>query len=904
MKTLNWKKQSVWGLILLLAVIISSCKDEKDYYDPNWERPHCDFTFDTEGVVSLDLAYENIGFPTSVYFELYDQMPVDEVNGIYVKKENLLPLYSGYTEEDGTFSTNLNLPSYLKDVYIYTPAFYAQTVIKATCVSGKIVATDGAMSGESKSVRAGSVSKYSYYCLPVKNEGWKTWLGEYDDSTGKIDGFYEPGTSSPGTTETVYLWQDDFSSKKNYTFSETGVIRYDNNALKINVGDKYSTGKVTTPELKWAGTVDKIIVTFKMKAAEGGNTYVELSYNNGASTALSTNGTTFREMTYSIPNPKSGMKVTFTGPKKSSNGNGGYKDLIIDDLKIYYVKTSGGTSVDGPYHEGYRYRYSGTGFDLSIDPTVVGNLYKAHTAVININQKNCPEEYRSSSDMLVGTDAEVALTLLGGNTCWNSSLGYYYYKDGETPSSLTVAHPIVIFPNTQDGKWSNNPSAAAACQGVERGTCVQLMYYPNIASGSKEGATKIFPKGTRIGFVLATNGWSNRISGYTADKKYRAATSSGLSVDNNGIAFNKPRTAVYKYNDYVMISFEDHVDDENFSDVVFTMKSNPLDAFENIIEVTKDEIVTKEQKGIYAFEDIWPTEGDYDMNDVLVECRYEKVMPIETKIVMDGETGEVISQEVIRSNEMSRESFTLQTYQNYAVYQDGLACILDLTNESAIESISYEIKEVGSSEFVAYTPTEPLKKVDVYKKHGEFFYNGYGSKQYNIVYLDDDVKTKLKDGVGPEYKILIKYKENSMPAITSVSDIHPYIKVAQGIGSYEIHIPYEAPTNDMPIGLWSQYADASRPATIVDEYGKEVAPDTPDGRGSFYLRANNLKNYLYGPWYPFAIKLAGATANDLKALLNPDNETIPISKLYPNYENWVKSNGLDYTDWYKTTLQK
>ncbi len=887
MGTFNWKKQSVWGFILLLAVIISACKDEKDYYDPNWERPHCDFTFDTEGMVSLDLTYENIGFPTSVYFELYDQMPVDEVNGIYVKKENLLPLYSGYTEEDGTFSTNLNLPSYLKDVYIYTPAFYAQTVIKATCVSGKIVATDGAMSGESKSVRAGSVSK-SYYCLPVKNEGWKTWLGEYDDSTGKIDGFYEPGTSSPGTTETVYLWQDDFSSKKNYTFSNKD-IEIEDGTLEIEAKNKSSLGKVSIPALTWIGSVDKIIVTFKMKSKNGGITYVGIAANSGTlSKDSQTAGKSFTDVTLSVYKPKSGLKITLVGPS-----NNGYKDLIIDDLEIYYMKTSSGTSADGPYHEGYRYKYSGTGFDLSIDPTVVGNLYKAHTAVININQKNCPEEYRSSSDMLVGTDAEVALTLLGGNTCWNSSLGYYYYKDGETPSSLTVAHPIVIFPNTQDGKWSNNPSAATACQGVERGTCVQLMYYPNIASGSKDGATKIFPKGTRIGFVLATNGWSNRISGYTADKKYRAATSSGLSVDNNGIAFNKPRTAVYKYNDYVMISFEDHVDDENFSDVVFTMKSNPLDAFENIIEVTKDEIVTKEQKGIYAFEDIWPTEGDYDMNDVLVECRYEKVMPIETKIVMDGETGEVISQEVIRSNEMSRESFTLQTYQNYAVYQDGLACILDLTNESAIESISYEIKEVGSSEFVAYTPTEPLKKVDVYKKHGPLPYNGNGTKQYNIVYLDDNVKTKLKDGVGPEYKILIKYKENSMPSIKSMSDIHPYIKVAQAIDSYEIHIPMEAPTDNMPIGLWSQYADASRPAT-----------EREDGRGEFYIRANNMNNYLYGPWYPFAIKLAGATANDLKALLNPDNETIPISKLYPDYENWVKSNGLDYTDWYKATLQK
>lgn len=887
MKKVNWKKQSVWGWILLLTVGISSCTDEKNYYDPNWERPHCDFTFDTEATTSLDLAYENIGFPTSVYFELYDRMPVDEVEGVYVKKDGLLPLYTGYTDEDGTFSANLTLPTYLKEVYIYTPAFYAQTLINATCENGKIVATDEIMSGRSKSVRAGSVSGASYYCHPVKNKEWKSWLGEYDDSTGKIYGFYEPGTSTPGKTETIYLWQDDFSTKKNYSF--VNDIEIEDGYLKIDAEEKIDKiGKFTTPALTWSGTVDKVIVSFKMRksTSKGGSTKVSFSTNNGnlSSTSITSSNKNLERKEFYISNPKSGLKITFTGPQKDS------KNLVIDDLKIYYVKSTDGSSVEGPYHPGYNYIYPGTGFDLSIDPTIVGNLYKAHTAVININQKNCPEEYRSSSDMLVGSDAEVAITLLGGNTCWNSSLGYYYYQDGQTPSSLAAANPIVIFPNTQDGKWSNNVSAAAKCQGVDRGTCVQLIYYPNIASGSKEGATKIFPKGMRIGFVLACNGWSNSIPSFAGAKKYRAATSSGLSVDNSGIPYNKPRTAVYKYNDYVMISFEDYKDDENFSDVVFTMKSNPLDAFENIIEVTEDEIVTKEQKGIYAFEDIWPTEGDYDMNDVLVDCRYEKVMPIETKIVTDQNTGEVISQEVIRSGKMSRESFTLQTYQNFALFQDGLACILDLTNESAIESISYEIKENGSSEFVAYTPTETLKKTDVYKKHGNLSYNDHGTKQYNVVYLDDDVKGKIKDGVGPEYKITIHYKENSMPDITSMSDVHPYIKVTQAISVYEIHIPLEAPTNDMPSTLWSKNADASRPAT-----------DRADGRGEFYIRANNMNNYLYGPWYPFAIKLAGATVNDLKPLLNPDNETVPISKLYPNYENWVKSNGTSYTDWYKTT---
>ncbi len=816
MKTLNWKKQSVWRLILLLAVIISSCKDEKDYYDPNWERPHCDFTFDTEAATHLSVTYENLVVPTFVYFEIYDQMPVDEVNGVYVKKDEILPLYSAYTDNNGTFSTDLNLPTYLKDVYVYTPAFFAQTLIKTTCSGGQIIAKDGNMSEAKafKALRAGS-GKETYDCYPVKEGEWKKLLGEWDESTGKITGFTLGGT----------------------TYKTILVYLYDK---KYPCDWYYSQCYYTDPEFGYS------------------------------------------------------VKISEWYDK---NGNINYRG------DYYYRKVATNTSAEE--HPGYAYVYSGEGFDLSISDKTASELYKAQSAVINVN-KSCPQEYRASTDMLVGIDAEVAITLLGGNTCWNSSLGYYYYKDGETPSSLANANPIVIFPNTQDGQWSNNPSAAAACKGVERGTCVQLIYYPNIASGSKDGATKIFPKGTRIGFVLACNGWSHSISGFGGEKKYRAATSSGLSVDNNGDSYNVPRTAVYKYNEYVMISFEDYKTDENFSDVVITMKSNPINAITDIVEVTETEIITTDQKGIYAFEDIWPAEGDYDMNDVLVEARYEKVMPVETKFTINQQTGETMDIEIINSNKMSRESFTLQTYQNYAVYQDGLACILDLTNESAIESISYEIKEVGNSEFVAYTPTEALKKLDVYKKHGPLPYNDNGTKQYNIVYLDDNVKTKLKDGVGPEYKIVIKYKENSMPAITSMSDIHPYIKVTQIIDSYEIHIPLEAPTNDMISTLWSKRgtADASLPARILDKDGNVVGDTTADGRGAFYIRANNMNNYLYGPWYPFAIKLAGATANDLKALLNPDNETIPISKLYPNYENWVKSNGLDYTDWYKTTLQK
>ncbi len=78
------------------------------------------------------------------------------------------------------------------------------------------------------------------------------------------------------------------------------------------------------------------------------------------------------------------------------------------------------------------------------------------------------------------------------------------------------------------------------------------MYYPNIATGSKEGANTTFPAGYRIGFVLATNGWSNHVGSFSGYKKYRAATSSGLSLNDQGVNFEEPRTAAYRYGDWIL----------------------------------------------------------------------------------------------------------------------------------------------------------------------------------------------------------------------------------------------------------------------------------------------------------------------------------------------------------------
>ena len=482
----------------------------------------------------------------------------------------------------------------------------------------------------------------------------------------------------------------------------------------------------------------------------------------------------------------------------------------------------------------YDTTYGSIGYEYKGDLKVknYGALLKAHASVFDTTKK-CPEEYRSSRDLYLEKSAEVVITLLGSNTCWNSSMGYYYYKTGNKPKSLADADVVMIFPNTQDGRWSNSPWESRLYQGVERGTAVQLIYYPEIADGSKAGATTVFPADYRIGFVLATNAWTNRLR--AGDKKYRAATSDGLSVNNNGVAYQTPRTAVFRYTDKksginsVLFSFEDHNNDENFSDVVFTMTSNPVDAVTDIpsVDVNDGKKTANVLRGIYAFEDLWPSRGDYDMNDVMVRSDYEKVF---------NEKG------------IFEESFMLKTFANFAGNANGLA--VTLTGAAADTKLEFSVRKPGAETFEA----------------ADFERDG------KVVLLTPDVKETM----GATYRITAKY--DAPVAEAQAGTIKPFIYRTDRDGltagkRWEVHIPYEAPTARAEMSFFGTNDDKSVPE-----------------KGIYYVRAEN---------YPFAFFLSGANDGDVAKLLDQTNEKSPIDQIYPAYAEWAATNGEKNKDWYK-----
>ncbi len=678
------------GLCLITATMsFSSCVNENGITEKEYKQSTAsEFDFSTIKDVKLSLSYNVGDLENEICFELYDEMPVEDLGYKYQKKENVQPLFSAYTNGKGKFTGDIKLPAYCQKVYVYSPNMFAARLLEGTVENGVLNITEPT------------------YERPQAAPAYGT-----KQSTGSNDSYMVSG----------------------------------NNA-------SYSDG----PWKTWLGT------------------YNSLGYVN--------------------------------------------------------------------------YGYYGSDSKLQITPSEASSLYNAFSEVI-YSKQTCPKEYRCFTDINVKETAEVAVTFLGGNTCWNSSLGYYFYKDGEAPKSLKEANVIMLFPNTQDGNWENNKNASAYCAGVTRGTTVQLKYYPNIKSGSKNGETTVFPAGYKIGFVLATNAFQNRISGYSFtqnDRKYRAATTEGLSVQANGNQYAKDtRTAAFKYGDRVMISFEDHNDDSNFSDVVLALSANPIKAIDNVpeVDVVTKKSTVKEVGGVYAFEDLWPYKGDYDMNDVVARYDLSKTF------------GPGKNNASAKGNTYYEESAVFSLFQNYASKVSSFA--VRLANDNGVRAKLYK-KVAGKDEYVEVTDFKYMATDNVYV-------------------LTTDVKSDIIAGTNV-YKLVVNYGKDGVLKEHSLA-VEPFIFRPQqdAKGNYdgllEVHLPKMKPTSEANTSLFTTADDCSNPA-----------------KGIYYVRSGN---------YPFAIFLAGETESVLSKILDPSHEMKKIDDLFPTYIDWVKSNGASNADWYK-----
>ena len=444
-------------------------------------------------------------------------------------------------------------------------------------------------------------------------------------------------------------------------------------------------------------------------------------------------------------------------------------------------------------------------------------LYATVSQVLNAN-KACRKTYRDHEDLVLDKASEVTITMLGGSTCWNSSLGYYYYEVGKEPTDTKDLNIIMLFPNTQDGNWARFDSRKNDYNGnigVNRGDAIQLMYYPNIADGDLSVVSNVFPANTKIGFILKSHGWGMQgedyvIKGFAEnDRKYNVwgASTPGLSYckvpagfENKKSPYQYPnpdgdsRSAKFAYKTvdggkYAIVSFEDACNDEDYDDVIFALK--PIDAFKPLPEIESDRVVTE---GVYAFEDLWPDQGDYDMNDVVVDFKHEREMTRNNT----NENFKTIYQ-----------TFYLTTYQNYVTLVSGLALKLNTKKKPT----SIVMKKIASGSDDEETVT----------------FENDGS----IYYLTNDVKAEL----GTTYILELFYKDGV--GKDDLASVEPFIfRKEANDQEWEVHIPYEVPTAKMDFSYFGKGDDASK---VNDNI--------------FFVRSGN---------YPFAFYLAGVNIDAFK----------------------------------------
>lgn len=242
------------------------------------------------------------------------------------------------------------------------------------------------------------------------------------------------------------------------------------------------------------------------------------------------------------------------------------------------------------------------------------------SSFLSLINKTIPEggtctKYLQSVDFKVqddkNRDVEVKVRFVGGTSSAQSAFGYYCYKEGDSKKEIEKAKKCLVFPNTKTGV------------GIKGGECVQLHYIG--ANGKDQGI--YFPNGTKIGWFLINN----------AFKKGNVTSNSDIYYSTQQLnSDNRTHTAAFKINDFVVLSFEDW-NDRDYNDVMFNVWSNPREAIDTPDIPTVDPGEEDDSsiayqmayKGILAFEDNWPSKGDYDLNDVVV--KYNSVLYFNTK---------------------------------------------------------------------------------------------------------------------------------------------------------------------------------------------------------------------------------------------------------------------------------
>jgi len=445
---------------------------------------------------------------------------------------------------------------------------------------------------------------------------------------------------------------------------------------------------------------------------------------------------------------------------------------------------------------------------------------------------------------------EVFVTFLHEGAGYKNGFGYFTFT-GDAPTSRSEINEVVLLPN------ASFYNSGGDINGMRVGDTLSLGTHT---------------AGTNIGFFVIANGFDSNYGvrpWQNDDWIFYTVKDLNNEVDSNNENLNAHTVMLYDdETGNVILGLEDILRtnagcDHDFNDVIFMVTSNPLTAIDNT-EITVlpenqdtdgDGVLdgnddypndsekafdvyypSKEGQGTLAYEDNWPVEGDYDLNDLVVKYRYKETRNSLGRIKALNVIYTLTARGASRANGFALALNNIQSDTGYSA---------DLSIDDAASEVLLTDDNSSHLNFVFVSNTETLMPTPP----GCQFYN-----------------TDAGCPVAPNVKLEFDLVFNDAKTRTQMGNApyNPYIFATFDRGR-EVHLPNHKP---------SARADSSRFGSGDDDSNLFDFSKT-------YETSANL---------PWALNMPYSWLHPTSG----DN----IVDVYGNYRNWAESGGLISTDWY------
>ncbi|HTH57262.1 MAG TPA: LruC domain-containing protein [Cyclobacteriaceae bacterium] len=476
-----------------------------------------------------------------------------------------------------------------------------------------------------------------------------------------------------------------------------------------------------------------------------------------------------------------------------------------------------------------------------IDAALLSRINASLPETKNLTSTN-PEYITSDDKSIEVTDnADVWITFIAEGAGYLNTLGYYVYDKNSPPQTVNdIKNVTIIFPNC------SFPGSGG-----------------NLKSGDKVYLGKFSP-GQMIGWVVFSNAFSGGqvTNGYWQLYSNQALNSfiSNSNLRQQNVLLNDPGYG------RVILGFEDIRRDNggcdnDFNDVLFSISANPITAIntqvlsslETPADADGDGVTDKSDAypndatraynqyfpaqnsyNILAYEDLWPSRGDYDFNDLVMAYNVQQVLNAQNKVV-------------------------------------------DL-------KMSYQLRAVGGSNQIGFGVQLPVAGSNLQQATLTPAYNGNSvvingaeTGQARLVFpFFDDAHRQIKASGGSftntvssdPYVQPVSYQLNltfASPVSQSQLGSAPYNSfIYVNDRSVEVHLPNQVPTDKADRSLFGQHADKSNPA-----------------KGTYYLTYDNK---------PWALLIPGT--------FDYPSEKQSVESTYNYFSPWATSKGNQHKDWY------